>query len=117
MELVHFTTARAAALIDNHDGTVTLATPARGWVWRVPQAAQMIWSRQPAVYFYAGRPSWIERHFHHDTVPEAVVTVAGVDLLDRHPGVVYRSLWGHALAVPGGYTGPGTITPVRSWGR
>lgn len=110
----HFTSAETGALIDNGDGTVTLAaTRSRGWL--VAQLAHMVWSRTPATYVYTGLPTRWEKRLHHDRAPEVVVRIDGADLLAHHPGLIYRSLRSNALALPDGYAGPGTVAPVTRW--
>lgn len=109
--LRHYTTRTAGQAIDQTDGTVAL-TPRPGVWGAVTEIAHQNWRgvthAQRAVYFYAGVPTDVEKRYHNHA-NEVVVTVSGADLLAQHPGHLHCARRDSAVAVRGGYRGPGTV--------
>ncbi len=113
-ELRHYTSHDVGAKIDHGDGTIAI-TPRPGWRGVVVEVAHQNWGallgRPHAVYLYAGVPSDNERHFHGHA-NDVVVRISGNDVLAQHPGRLHRSPRDSAIAIRGGYRGPGVVEPT-----
>lgn len=110
-ELRHYTSRTVATVLDQGDGTVIL-TPRPGWRGGIAEAMHPNWrgliTRRRAVYLYNGEPTPRERDFHGHS-NEATVIVDGAELLAHHPGPLHYSPLDSAIAVRGGYHGPGRV--------
>lgn len=114
IELRHYTSFAASTLIDQGDGTVHLI-PRSGLRGATTETFHLNWrgvlpSRR-AVYFFAGVPTDTHQSYHVGNL-DTVVTVTGDDLLAHHPSQLHNSPHDNAVAVRGGYRGPGRVTPL-----
>ena len=112
--LRHYTTSTAGQAIDQGNGTVKLE-PRRGLRGAVNELVHQNWAgiilSRRSVYFFAGVPTDFEKGFHC-SADEMVVLVSGADLLAQHPGRLHCARRDTAIAVRGGYEGPGTVQTV-----
>jgi hypothetical protein len=110
--LTHFTSTRAGAAIDLGAGLVEL-TPRRGVRGGIAELAHLNWRgvfdhRYRAVYLYRSHPPTNVQRFHgHATA--VVVHVTGAHIT---PNRLFLSPHDSAVAVRGGYRGPGRVTPT-----
>lgn len=112
--LRHYTSGAVGQAIDQGDGTVKLV-PRPGLLGAVADLAHQNWAgirpSRRAVYLYGGVPTDTERKFHNHA-NDVVVLVSGADLLTVHPGRLHCARRDTAIAVRGGYHGPGTVQTV-----
>ena len=112
--LRHYTSHAAGQAIDQGDGTVKLR-PRPGLLGAVADLAHQNWAgirpTRRAVYLYGSAPSETEKKYH-DHANDVVVLISGANLLAAHPGRLHCARRDTAIAVRGGYHGPGTVHTV-----
>jgi hypothetical protein len=117
--LRHYTSHAAGRSIDQGDDTVKLV-PRPGLLGAVADLAHQNWAgirpSRRAVYLYAGVPTNTEKKFHAHA-NDVVVVISGADLLAAHPGHLHCARRDTAIAVRGGYQGPGTVQTLSAGDR